>query len=305
VRHAISFTTREEPRLAAARVPAAPEIRMVLRPPQRESAALDAFSGDIIAPIQRGLAVLAAFRGGDEWLGNQEIAHRTNIPKATVTRLTHTLATERFLNHSSRLRKYRLAPAVLTLGFATAHSSDVAGLARPPMQSLADDCGVFVGLATRNDLNIVIVESCHSATRMLTLAVGNGASFPLTSSPPGLALLSGLAATEREYLLERARQRCDAAGRLALRQRFAHSAEQVLAKGYCVAAGDWGADITVAGAPLILPDLPAFAIFCAAPRAWLTRARLADTVGPRLAGLVQAVRKSVAQAATTKESHAG
>ena len=43
----------------------------------------------------------------------EDIAQRTRIPKATITRLTQTLTAEGFLTRSCQLRKYRLAPAVL------------------------------------------------------------------------------------------------------------------------------------------------------------------------------------------------
>lgn len=266
------------------------DVRMVLRAPQAGLKTDPAANGDLIAPIERGLGVLAAFREGDEWLGNSEIALRTKTPKATVTRLTQTLTAEGFLKHSASLRKYRLAPAVLSLGFANTHSFDIALAAQPLLQEFADDCGVFAALASRSRLDTMIVQHCHSATTLMTPALGDGAHFPLESTPLGMALLCGVPEGERDYLLEHIRLRHACEDRVALRQRVRDALDQVRGRGYCASTGDIGADLVVVAAPLIIADHPAFVIGCAAPAASLPRARLVEVVGPRLASLVDRLR---------------
>jgi hypothetical protein len=39
----------------------------------------------IVTALARGLSVLRCFRQGDRFLGNQEIAERAGMPKATVS----------------------------------------------------------------------------------------------------------------------------------------------------------------------------------------------------------------------------
>ena len=41
-----------------------------------------------VTALARGLDILRAFHAGEGMLGNQEIAHRTGLPKPTVARLT-------------------------------------------------------------------------------------------------------------------------------------------------------------------------------------------------------------------------
>ena len=53
----------------------------------------------VVTALARGLSVLRSFRQGDRFLGNQEIAERTGLAKATVSRLTHTLTVLGYLNH--------------------------------------------------------------------------------------------------------------------------------------------------------------------------------------------------------------
>src|ERR1051326_5132964 len=69
-----------------------------------------------VTALARGLDILRAFHAGEGMLGNQEIAHRTGLPKPTVARLTHTLTELGYLNYIRRFRKYELGASVLALG---------------------------------------------------------------------------------------------------------------------------------------------------------------------------------------------
>lgn len=267
------------------------DIRLVLRAPNNLVPRKELGGVDTIAPIERGLAILAAFGPADQWLGNQEIAARTGVPKPTVTRLTQTLMEEGFLNHSTRLRKYRLASAVLGLGYIMKDNADIAAIARPLMQRLADECGVFVSLVSRDALDISLVENCHSANNLMTLGLNVGARFPIASCPFGLALLSGLPGAERNYLLDHVRLRYDQEYRVSLRVRVADAATQVTQKGYCVS--EWAAEIAVAAAPLAIPDRPPMAIGCAGPTKSLTREKMRELIGPKLVDLVTTLQDHV------------
>src|SRR5215813_1294806 len=55
-----------------------------------------------VTALARGLDILRAFHAGEGMLGNQEIAHRTGLPKPTVARLTHTLTD--LVRHGARPR---------------------------------------------------------------------------------------------------------------------------------------------------------------------------------------------------------
>lgn len=267
----------------AGQIPVA-DIRLVLRAPSNIAPREAVDACDTIAPIERGLAILAAFGPEDQWLGNQEIAARTGVPKPTVTRLTQTLTEEGFLNHSPRLRKYRLASAVLGLGYVTMDNTDIAEISRPLMQRLADECGVFVSLAGRDGLDISLVENCHSASNLVTLGLSAGARFPIASGPIGLALLSGLPSAERNYLLDHVRLRYDQEYRVSLRLRVADAVTQVTQKGYLVS--DWGAEIAVAAAPLNIVDRPPMVIACAGQAKFVTREKMREKIGPKLIELV-------------------
>src|SRR4029077_10170552 len=90
-----------------------------------------------VTALARGLDILRAFHAGEGMLGNQEIAHRTGLPKPTVARLTHTLTELGYLNYIRRFRKYELGASVLALGYAAISSMDVRRASRQPLETLA------------------------------------------------------------------------------------------------------------------------------------------------------------------------
>src|SRR4051794_8527803 len=68
--------------------------------------------------LERGMEILRAFRPGSALLGNSEIAERTGLSPATVSRLTQTLVVAGMLAHDRSARAYRLAAPVLSLAHA-------------------------------------------------------------------------------------------------------------------------------------------------------------------------------------------
>ena len=61
---------------------------------------------NFVTALARGLEILECFKFEDRYLGNREIVEKTGLPKATVSRLTHTLTELGYLRYSERLGKY-------------------------------------------------------------------------------------------------------------------------------------------------------------------------------------------------------
>ena len=60
-----------------------------------------------VTALARGLDILRAFHAGEGMLGNQEIAHRTGLPKPTVARRSR-----RSLMRSTRLPRWAAATVI-------------------------------------------------------------------------------------------------------------------------------------------------------------------------------------------------
>src|SRR4051812_20562221 len=157
--------------------------------------------------LERGVALLRAFRPGSELLGNGELAERTGLSRATVSRLSQTLLRAGYLEYEPVQRAYRLGAAVLSLGHAMRTGSSVLRVAAPPMQALARRMRVNVGLAVRDGDEMVYLESFRFNARASQRLVVSGHRVPIELTALGRAWLAVAAGPDRAALLTRLKAR--------------------------------------------------------------------------------------------------
>jgi DNA-binding IclR family transcriptional regulator len=247
----------------------------------------------MVAPFARALSLLAAFTPQDTWLGNRELAARTGLPPSTVTRMAQSLALLGYLRRDPDDRRYRLAPAVLALGYGALANSDVQRVARVRMRQFAEQHRVHVNLSLRDRLDLVVLESRSAEAAPLSLKVHAGVRVGIASSPMGWALLGALPELERYYLLENVERRL---GRewVRLRRRASEAIAQVRQLGFCTSLGEWEPDLAIVAAPLLVEDHAPMVLACVGTGVPMTRARLERELGPRLLGLASAIRQELA-----------
>jgi DNA-binding IclR family transcriptional regulator len=234
-----------------------------------------------VVALARGLEVLRAFTPSEGLLGNQEIAVRTGLAKATVSRLTYTLTTLGYLTHIDRLEKYQLAPGALAIGYSTLANMRIRQVAKPHMQALADYSGASVALGTRDRLNAIYIEFCRGKSAIM-LRLGVGARIPLATTAMGRALLAGATGKDRQLLLRELSRR-EGGKWPKLRSGVERAVKDVEARGFTMSVGEWQSDINSVGVPLVPPDGSGiFAFNCGAPAFHFSRSRLENDIGPRL-----------------------
>jgi hypothetical protein len=137
--------------------------------------------------LAHGLALLQCFRVGETVLGNKELADRTGLSKATISRLTYTLAARGLLLYDTHLRRYRLGSTALSLGYPLLASLRVRQLARPLMKALADQVGGSVSLGLRDRLRMVYVETSrgHDAIAFRPISAHRCRCWPRRWAAPG------------------------------------------------------------------------------------------------------------------------
>jgi DNA-binding IclR family transcriptional regulator len=237
-----------------------------------------------VTALARGLSVLAAFKPGDQLLGNLELAKRTGLPKSTVARLTHTLTMLGYLIQDGSGGKYRPGPSVLTLGYAALSQFDIRDRARPLMRQLSDETGLSVTLASRQGTRMVYIEACRAPTRV-GVHLDVGASVPIATTAIGRACWSGMAPETRSVL------------KASLSQEYAerwHSVEAGMLKaemdlshnGFCVSFGDYESDIFAVAVPLRYRDVE-LALNCSGPAYRLTRSQWINDIAPRLMAMAE------------------
>ncbi|WP_322470333.1 IclR family transcriptional regulator [Hydrogenophaga sp. SNF1] len=242
-----------------------------------------------VTALARGLDVLRCYQPSERWLPNQEIAHRTGLPKATVSRMTYTLTALGYLEHSPEREMYALGLPVLGLGFRVLSHFELGRIARPFMQALADEAGAAVSLAVRSGGWAVYVAHCRSAAP-LTLGLDVGARLSLARSAIGRAMLFSLDADTRDKALKALRAEAPAEweqGRGGLAEAQAH----LVRHGYVRSSP--GADIGAVAVTLDPGDgRDRFGLNCGGPASSMDAARLA-CLGPRLIEMAARIERAI------------
>ena len=203
--------------------------------------------------LKRGIAILRAFRPGTELLGNGELAERTGLSRASISRLTQTLTEAGYLEYCVPQRAYRLGAPVLTLGHAMRSGSPVLRVATPPMTALARRLRINVGLAVRDGDEMVYLESVRFNTKGSQRSVVSGQRVPIELTALGRAWLAVAPEIERKTLLAQLRVKRHKRWR-KLETEVGEAAAHVKLNGYCVAS--WQPQVIALATPLLSAQHP-------------------------------------------------
>lgn len=244
-----------------------------------------------IEALARGLDVLRAFQPGDGFLGNQEIASRTGLPKSSVSRLTYTLTQLGYLTYSDRMEKYQLGSGVLALGYAFVSNLAIRQIAKPLMQELANNTGTSVGLADRDRLKMIYVEYC-SPVNVMAFRHEVGDRVPLATGSAGRAYIASLADDERNYFFDHMESRHPndwphwKAG-------IEDSLQCYNERGFCRSYGDWNPDVNGISVPLTLGKNTTYCFNAGGPAYRLSPDFLEHEVVPQLKNMVRNIEATL------------
>lgn len=250
----------------------------------------DEFDGDrqFATTLARGLDILHCFTPRDSQLGNAELAARTGMTKATISRFTYTLTRLGYLRVNRMNNKFQLGSAVLSLGYPLLASLTVRQIARPSMKELADHIRGSVSLGMRDRLSVVYLESSRSSTP-LGLPPDIGLSYPIVRTAMGRALLAALPADRREALLNEIAVKSPDDWAM-FRERVLRGIDYFRERGFCASYGDLRREVHAVAVPMKpAPDGEILVFNCGVPSYLLKDGQLESDVGPRLVSMVRSV----------------
>jgi len=241
--------------------------------------------------IERGLAVLSAFRSAQPMLGVSELSHLVGLSRSTTHRYVSTLATLGYLLQDPATRKYRLGPRVLDLGFSAINSMELRDVAAPHLRQLSDETGYTVNMAILDELDIVYVERCRSSRagqRQIDLNLHIGARLPAYCTSLGKVLLAFLPPEEQAERLERIEFSTRGPNTLTTRAALAVELRQVRANGFSINNEELAYGLRSIAAPILARDGNAAAAINLAVHSSMV------SMGELVAGLSDTLRRAAA-----------
>jgi IclR family pca regulon transcriptional regulator len=145
--------------------------------------------------LERGLAILAAFRPGRPLLGVSDVARQIGLRRSTAHRYLSTLAELGYLEQDPETRKYRLGTRVIDLGLSALNSMELRELSAPHLQRLSDETGCTANLAILDGTDVILIDRVRSSTRhqhQLELNLHIGSRLPSYCTSTGKVLLAYL-----------------------------------------------------------------------------------------------------------------
>lgn len=201
--------------------------------------------------LERGLALLRAFRLGVSTLTNAELADRTALPRPTVSRLTRSLVDSGFLIYDAHARGYRLGVVCTSLALTYRNNLRSLDIALPLMREVAEGRRVNIGLAVADQTEMVYLDSVRLSRVSLFRRLVPGSRIPIALTSLGRAHLASLDATDRKILM--ARLASDFGKQWAnISTDIRLSAVQIQRVGYCWA--EWQTGVVAVATAVQDPD---------------------------------------------------
>ncbi|MEQ9248867.1 MAG: IclR family transcriptional regulator [Nitratireductor sp.] len=260
----------------------------------KASHAEDRKAASVSPALSRGLHLLSVFADAPVWLSNSDIAGRTDLPAATVARLTKSLTQMGFLHYSGSRRRFRLAPGVVRLGYGAKSETQVIEVIRPHLQKIADRFGVHAALAVLDGVEALHLEVCHSSATLVTLRLEAGSRVPLAGTPIGHALLAALEPARRESCL--GSLECHHAAEWnVLSPQIERGLVEIAGSGFTLSLGGWHPDVHGVAVPFKPSDqAAAMSLGCGVPKGQLPLPRLKELGGElvKLSALISSSREN-------------
>ncbi|HEY4610740.1 MAG TPA: IclR family transcriptional regulator C-terminal domain-containing protein [Ilumatobacteraceae bacterium] len=154
---------------------------------------------DYVQSLSRGLTVLQAFNADRPAMTLADMSRATELTRATVRRLLHTLVSLGYVCTDGRT--FELTPRVLDLGFAYVSSLQLPDIAQPFMEALSDRVHESVSASVLDGTQIVYVARVNTQ-RIMGISLAIGSRLPAAWTSMGRVLLAGLADPQLDDFFE-------------------------------------------------------------------------------------------------------
>ncbi|MBM7459089.1 IclR family transcriptional regulator domain-containing protein [Rhodococcus coprophilus] len=156
---------------------------------------------DYVQSLARGLSVLKAFGAERPRQSLSDVARTTGLTRATARRFLLTLVELGYVRTDGS--QFWLTPRVLELGYTYLSALSLPDVARPHLESLAEQVEESTSVSVLDGDDVVYIARVP-VRRIMTVSITLGTRFPAHATSMGRVLLAGLEPEELEKYLARA-----------------------------------------------------------------------------------------------------
>lgn len=160
-------------------------------------------SDEFVEAFAKGLLVIASF-SQERGLTLTGVAQRTNLPRAGVRRLLHTLVALGMARQNGDV--FSLSPRVLQLGFSYLSSLSLREVAQPIIETLSREANEVVAISVLDGPNVTYITRAE-VTSVLRRSLTIGSRIPAFCTSMGRVLLAGLPPEECKDILTNSERR--------------------------------------------------------------------------------------------------
>ena len=193
-----------------------------------------------VTALGRGLSILAAFEH-HERLTHQQLCQMTELPKATITRLIHTLTMLGFLRVTEH-GQYQLGSSAVRLSATAWSRHDMVAAAETLLRQFASANEVSVNLATEVEGEMRYHACCRSPAR-LSVNLQVGSAVPVARTAIGRAFYAASTQARQAVIQSNLQEHLSVEEFNHAQTALANAAEHYEKYGYTVSDGEFSTDI--------------------------------------------------------------
>ena len=245
-----------------------------------------------VTALGRGLTLLAAFEQHEQ-LSHQQLCQMTALPKATITRLIHTLMTLGFLRMTEH-GQYQLGSSAVRLSATAWSRHDMVAAAEPLLRQFASHNEVSVNLATEVEGEMRYHACCRSPAR-LSVNLQVGSAVPVARTAIGRAFYAASSLARQRVILSNLQQHLSTEGYKHAQLALSDAEEHYRLHGYTVSDGEFSTDILAVAVGVfdVATGQYAYSLNASVPSANWQADEYAATIVPKLQALAEKIGSGV------------
>ena len=245
-----------------------------------------------VTALGRGLSLLTAFEN-DERLTHQQLCQMTDLPKATITRLIHTLTTLGFLRVTEH-GQYQLGSSAVRLSATAWSRHDMISAAEPLLRQFASDNEVSVNLATEVEGEMRYHACCRSPAR-LSVNLQVGSAVPVARTAIGRAFYAASSPARQSVILSNLQEHLSTEEFDRAQSALSEAAEHYKAHGYTISDGEFSTDILAVAVGVfdVATGQYAYSLNASVPSANWESEEYAAMIVPKLQALAERIGDGV------------